>query len=330
MTQQDPSTLSPQPDTPGQIPESTAEPSLSRTSRSWIPALLYLSGFLAVYLLAVWTPAGQRAENAILDLGASDAATAWIYPWSGAKFGSTPLPPLELSHTKTLIVGSAVIVLLSLIRRCWWQGCVAIGFVVVTIGSKEVLRSILPRPDLVNANDMLLEGSFPSGHAIIPAALTLGVILVASPRVRPYLATVGVLWFACIAAAVQALGHHRPSDVLGAALLACACYSLAIRLLPTAVAPDITHGPRALSPVVLTLSAAVALASGVRSDTLWGSLINAVTAFVCAVLLWYTIAGSSLTHGRPNTPYSGLTTRQASDGERRIRAKRRSDATVQS
>ncbi|MFF8918251.1 phosphatase PAP2 family protein [Streptomyces sp. NPDC015032] len=288
MTQQDPSTLPvPRPDGPGQASETPASPSPSRTTRPWTPALLYFLGFLTVYLLAVCTPVGQRAENALFYLGAGDMRNAWIYPWSGAAYGSTPLPPLELSHISTLIVGLGVIAVVTLVRRCWWQGCAAAGVVVVTIGGKEVLRAVLPRPDLVNASEMLTEGSFPSGHAVIPAALTLGVILVASPRIRPYVITVGVLWHACIAAAVQALGHHRPSDVLGSTLLACACYSLVTWLLPTAAAPDITHSPRPLPPVALALSAAVALAAGARSDTLVGSLVDAAAAFVCAALLWY-------------------------------------------
>ncbi|MFI6937120.1 phosphatase PAP2 family protein [Streptomyces sp. NPDC050287] len=260
---------------------------------------------MAIYLLAVCTPVGQRAENAVFDLGVHDMEKAWIYPWSGAAYGSTPLPPLEASHTKTLIVGLAVIAVVTLVRRCWWQGCAAVGVVVAAIGCKEVLKPVLPRPDLVNARESLIEGSFPSGHAAIPAALTLGVILVASPRIRPYVATVGVLWLACIAAAVQALGHHRPSDVLGSTLLACVCYSLVVWLLPTAAAPDITRSPRALPPVALALSAAVALVAGVRSDSLARSLIDSAAGFVCALLLWYTATEGPAHSARRTRPTPG-------------------------
>ncbi|AZM60204.1 MULTISPECIES: phosphatase PAP2 family protein [unclassified Streptomyces] len=279
MTQHDASTL-PTHEPTGPGPRWT-------TRRPWTPTLVYSLGLLAVYLLAVCTPVGQRVENAVFDLGSPDAEKAWIYPWSGATYGSTPLPPLEMSHIKTLIVGLAVIAVVTVVRRCWLQGCAAVGIVVVTIGAKEVLKPVLPRPDLVNAPDILSEGSFPSGHTAIPAALTLGALLVASPRVRPYVTTAGVLWLACIAAAVQALGHHRQSDVLGATLLACICYSLVSWLLPAA-APDSTRGPRALPSVTLALSAAVVLAAGVRSDSLTRSLVAAAAAFGCAALLWYT------------------------------------------
>ncbi|MXM68759.1 phosphatase PAP2 family protein [Streptomyces sp. HUCO-GS316] len=288
MTQHDSSTLPPHwPDGPGQASEAPAGRSPSRTTRPWTTALLYFLGFLAVYLLAVCTPVGQRAENALFDLGAGDRRKAWIYPWSGAAYGSTPLPPLESSHISTLIAGLGVIAVVTLVRRCWRQGCAAVGVVVVTIAGKEVLKTVLPRPDLVHARESLIEGSFPSGHAAIPAALTLGVILVASPRIRPYVTTVGVLWLACIAAAVQALGHHRPSDVLGSTLLACVCYSLVAWLAPTAAAPDIMRSPRALPTIALALSTAGALAAGARSDSLVLSLVDAAAAFVCAALLWY-------------------------------------------
>ncbi|MCL6737099.1 phosphatase PAP2 family protein [Streptomyces neyagawaensis] len=275
-----------------QAPEVPDDPSPSRTTRPWMPALLYALGFLTVYLLAICTPWGQRAENALFALGAGGSEEAWIYPLSGADYGSTPLPPMELSAKPTLMVGLAVIVVLTLVRRCWWQGCAALGVVILTTGGKEVLESsILPRPDLVGAPENLLEQGFPSGHTAIPAALTLAAVLVVSPRVRPYVATVGVLWLACIAAASATMGGHRPSEVLGATLLACACYGLATWLLPPAAAPGATWSPRALPVITLTLALAIALVSGARNDTLTRSLTSAAAAFICAALVWYAAVG---------------------------------------
>ena len=48
---------------------------------------------------------------------------------------------------------------------------------------------------------------------------------------------VGAIWVAVVAAAVQAFYWHRPSDVLGATLLACACHATAT---DCASAPRIT------------------------------------------------------------------------------------------
>ncbi|MFD6289654.1 phosphatase PAP2 family protein [Streptomyces sp. NPDC060205] len=274
-----------------QTPEASDGLAPSRTARPWMPALLHTLGFLTVYLLAICTPWGQRAENALFDLGADGSEAAWIYPLSGAAYGSTPLPPMELSAKPTLMVGLAVIVVLTLVRLCWRQGCAALGVVILTTGGKEVLKSILPRPDLVGAPENLLDQGFPSGHTAIPAALTLAAVLVVSPRIRPYAAAAGVLWLACIAAASATMGGHRPSEVLGATLLACACYGLATWLLPPAAAPGVTRRPRALPALTLTSALAVALVSGARNDTLTRSLISAAAAFLCAALVWYAAIG---------------------------------------
>lgn len=123
MTQHDsPSLPAHGPGASRQAPEAPDDPSPSRTTRPWMPALLYTLGFLTVYLLAICTPWGQRAENPWFYLGEQGGEAAWIYPLSGAEYGSTPLPPLELSAKPTLMVGLAVIVVLTLVRRCWWQG----------------------------------------------------------------------------------------------------------------------------------------------------------------------------------------------------------------
>ncbi|MER6480335.1 phosphatase PAP2 family protein [Streptomyces filamentosus] len=254
--------------------------------RSGLPAPLHLLAFLALYLLAVCTPFGQRAENALLD-GDAGAGPAWIHDLSGAAYGSTALPPLEHSAVPTLLAGLALIAAVTAIRRCWWRGCAALGVVVATIGAKEVTRTLLPRPDLVGASDLLTEASFPSGHAAVPAALALGTALVSSPRLRPYVLTAGTLWFAVTAAAVQATYHHRPSDVLGSALLACACSALATRLLPPTGEPAPAH-PRALPAVALALAAIGALLAGARDDSLAQSLTFAAAGFLSAALLHFT------------------------------------------
>jgi len=252
---------------------------------------------LAVYLIADCTPFGQRAENALIN--SNGAKPAWIYDWSGTAYGSPALPPLADTALPTLVVGLALIVAVTLVRRCWWPGLAATGVVMVTFGGAEVLsKVVLPRPDLVGAPGMLTAVSFPSGHVAIPAGLTLGAALIASPRLRPYVITVGMLWLAFTAAAVQATYQHRPSDVLGATLLACACYSLAARLLRPVAAPDATQRPRALPATALALSAAGGLAVGARSDSVAQSLVFAAAAFLCAALLWYTAAGGPVRTAR--------------------------------
>ncbi|MET8174132.1 phosphatase PAP2 family protein [Streptomyces clavifer] len=303
MTQHDsPSLPAHRPGASTQAPEAPDDTSPSCTTRPWMPALLYTLGFLTVYLLAICTPWGQRAENPWFYLGIQGGEAAWIYPLSGSVYGSTPLPPLELSAKPTVMAGLAVIVLLTLVRRCWRQGFAALGVAILAIGAKEVFKSTVPRPDLVGAPENLLDQGFPSGHTVIPAALTLAAVLVVSPRIRPYVATAGVLWLACIAAATATMGGHRPSEVLGATLLACACYGLATWLLPPAAAPGATRSPRALHVIALALALIVALVSGARPDTLTRSLVSAATAFICAALVWYAAVGRPAHTARRTRP----------------------------
>ncbi|GAB3578091.1 phosphatase PAP2 family protein [Amycolatopsis endophytica] len=251
-----------------------------RTSAAW-----YLIGFLAIYLVAVCTPWGQRAENSLF--GGEGSRPAWIHEWSGA-YGTTGpvLPPLGATATPALIAGLVALVVVTLVRRCWWQGCAAIGTAVATVGATEVFsKLLLPRPDLVNAHVALTAASFPSGHVAVPAGLVLGAAFVASPRIRPFVTAAGMVWIGVTAAAVQALYHHRPSDVLGATVLACAFHLLAARLLPAA-GPDSARHPRALPVAAFALSAAGALAAGARTDSAAESLVFATSAFGCGVLAW--------------------------------------------
>ncbi|MFB7595270.1 hypothetical protein [Streptomyces sp. NPDC056160] len=84
--------------------------------------------------------------------------------------------------------------------------------------------------------------------------------------------------------------HAGSCYVLGATLLACACYGLATRLLPPAGAPGVTRHPRALPAAALALSAAGALVAGARDDSVTQSLVFAAAAFLCSVLFWCTTA----------------------------------------
>lgn len=297
MTQNDSSTL------PTRRPEAPEVPAMdgpSRPERPWQPPLLHALGLLVVYVFAICTPIGQRAENALLNM-TEGAVNAWFYPLSGAEYGSTPVPPLELSAEPTIAVGTAVLALLILLRRCWWQGCAALGIVVCTVGVNEVFP--LPRPDLVNARENLLGQGFPSGHAAIPAVLTLGAVLVVAPRVRPYVASLGVLWLACIAGYTATGGGHRPSEVLGAVLIGTTFSGLAtwlLRLLPGAAAPDLTQMPRMLPAVVLSLSVVIAFICGANGDSLVRSLFSGATGFACVLLVWYSAMALPTLPSRPS------------------------------
>ncbi|WP_335941112.1 phosphatase PAP2 family protein [Streptomyces sp. PTD5-9] len=269
-------------------PAGTAKPARPRLRPG--PPLLFLLGAAVVYLLAVCTPFGQRAENGLVR-GYADQARIFDSAQSAGP------PPLKAAML-TLIAGLLVIALITLVRRCWWYGGAALAVVAATVVAAEALYALLPRPDLVHARQGLTDGSFPSGHVAIVAGLVCGAVLVCAPRPRPYVAAAGMVWLAVTAAAVQALYWHRPSDALGATLLACACHRLAVRLLsargsaPGAAsapgagsAPAAVRRPRALPAVAGVLVAAGALVAGSREDATLLPLVFSGAALVCVALL---------------------------------------------
>ncbi|GHA90525.1 hypothetical protein GCM10010512_22530 [Streptomyces thermoviolaceus subsp. thermoviolaceus] len=303
MTQLDPPTASTSAHTSGEASGSTSVPPPARTTRPRIPAVLCLCAVVAVYLLAVCTPFGQRAENSLF-VPAGGGGGAWMHDWSGVAYDSHPIPPLDDSAMPTLVVGCAVIAAVALVRRCRRRGCLAAGVVGLTLVGTTAGKDHLPRPDLVHADVMLVDPSFPSGHAAVPAALTLALTLVVSARVRPYVLVIGTTWFALIAGTVQAIGDHRPSDVLGSTLLACGLYGLAARLLPGDT-PRVVRCPRALTAIGLVLAVAGAVVGGGRSDSLSGPLVHMVTALACVTLLWFTAENGPAPAERRTRPARG-------------------------
>jgi membrane-associated phospholipid phosphatase len=240
-----------------------------------------LIALVALYVIAVCTPFGQSAENSLV-IGYADQARI-----SRILYSVGP-PPLKAEEA-TIVLGVVLILLVAALRRQWILGVAAVGVPVGTIACAEILNKfLLPRPDISDAPRDLVEASFPSGHVAIAAGLTLGAILVATPRARRYVAAVGVVWLAVTAAAVQALYWHRPSDAIGATLIACLWYGIALRLLPDTQPMAKPHAVPALA-----LAAIGALCAGSRTDSVVRPLIFAVTGLLCAVIVWFTVVRRS-------------------------------------
>ena len=257
--------------------------------RAWLPPLLHLLAFVGVYLLAVWTPWGQRAENALFaGAAATGGASAWVWDASGHYGAPVAVPPLGTSALPTLLAGLALLAAVAVVRRRWWPGAVAVTSVLLAFGATEILaKHVLPRPDLVHAPFALVAPSFPSGHVGIPAALVLGAVLVAPARARRVVAAVGTVWVAFTAAAVLATYQHRPSDALGATLLACAGFLVAATLSARRAPATEPRGSRSLGVSTPVLAVAAALVGGARSDSLLESLVFAATGLMCAALVWF-------------------------------------------
>lgn len=240
---------------------------------------LELAGaFVVLYVLAVCTPYGQSVENRPGGYASETWVTHILY--------SIGPPPLRFEEL-TFAVGVALIVLVAILRRQWRLAVAGVFVPVATSASTYLLnRYILPRPDISNAPESLLEVSLPSGHVAVTVGVAAGAILVSTPKARPYVAAAGVLWLAFVAAAVQNLGWHRPSDVIGATLLACVAYLIATHWLPTATEPRTT--PILTAVPVLAIATVGAVLGAGRADYHPEAVVTAIVGLLCAVILWST------------------------------------------
>ena len=140
----------------------------------------------------------------------------------------------DLLHSVTrssLVLLTGALVLFALARRRWRLALIAGASITGAVATTEILKlHVLTRPDLDGIAG-IEQNSFPSGHATIGMALSLGLVMVSPQRWR---------WLAAIAALVVAMtfgvgvlatGWHRPSDTLGAYLVAVIWIALGTALL---------------------------------------------------------------------------------------------------
>lgn len=171
-----------------------------------------------VYALAVLTVRGQELDS---------SAFGNLTPRVNLRvFDATDNLLSTISIASVALLG-LTIAALALARR---RGDLASAAVLLLMGANvttQILKAALPRPDLLDEADGALGGSFPSGHVTVAMSLAMAFALVSPRGIRPLVATVGTLYAAGVGIAVLALDWHRPSDVLGAYLVATAWAALA-------------------------------------------------------------------------------------------------------
>ena len=172
-------------------------------------ALACAAGVAATYALLVRTHHGQR-----LDQGAFDGRGLAT---PGAHDAAQQL--LTTISVGTLALATAALMAQALLRRRIGLALVAGAVIGGAVVTTELLKRLLPRPDLV-IDGRLWENSFPSGHATVAFAVGLAATLVAPRRLRRLVAAVAAVYAAAVGIAVLAAGWHRPSDVAGAYLVA--------------------------------------------------------------------------------------------------------------
>jgi hypothetical protein len=178
-------------------------------------AIAAVALLVVTWVTLVGTTPGQRIENTAL-LGAEFRTSA-----------ERELGLERLSVISTTMFGIAVVVvfIVALARRRAALGGVVAGTMIVAVLTSELLKQLLPRPELVPGPGWLLRNSFPSGTAAVASAVAVGLLLVAPSRLRWAALPAGAIYAAVIGEATQATGWHRLSDVVGSVLVVIAVAS---------------------------------------------------------------------------------------------------------
>lgn len=259
-------------------------------------ALAALSVLAVAYLVLDGTVAGQS--------------------WSDQAYLGSALQPLhaqrfanEFLHwiTPITVVGACLaLVAIGSLRRLPVAGLVAALGLGVAAVFAEVLRAVLPHPDLATGYEALMGGktyqTFPSGHATIAAATTMGLLLVAGRGWRAPVAIAGTMATALVANGTLAAHWHRPGDAIGGIALATAIQCVAAW---TVVRRYGARNPSPASqarPWILPVgcaSASVAVIGFYLSDVrLWRSELLPAgvhpAAFPAAIVLIALVAGGAI------------------------------------
>ncbi|MDV8020737.1 phosphatase PAP2 family protein [Rhodococcus sp. IEGM 1330] len=186
--------------------------------RKLAAALTLLILGIAVFAVSVLTAVGQTVDQQLMVSAAalSDALVVFCSEFVGfvapisAAAGVLVVLLIMLGGNSTGVIVRVLIVALGPIATAW------------------ILKNSLDRPVL---DGLAMHNSFPSGTLTCVAAVVCEIYLVTARRWRILVGFVGVLSIIGTALSVVVLKWHRPSDAIGALLLA-GCYALAVSAFP--------------------------------------------------------------------------------------------------
>jgi hypothetical protein len=180
----------------------------NRVVRSVLVSLVFLALGIAVYVFFVATAQGQ-----LLD-ASSFGAVSWLRLGGGGWASAL--------RTVLLVVSGALFVVLLVIalvqRRVREAGVALVICVIALLLSGGLKQFVVARPDLGNFGYSY--NTFPSGHETITVASLVGAYLLLPEKSRRPAIVLPFLVLGTASGAFQVIAYaHRPSDVIGAALL---------------------------------------------------------------------------------------------------------------
>lgn len=211
------------------------------------------------YLLMVRTRLGQRLDNAALIGSRQQSASSRVHDYFF----------LSRIRLGTFVVVLIAIALIGVARRRPRAGLAmataALGAVVGTDLSKN---AFLTRGYLVQSDRVRVNNTFPSGHTATAIACALALVVLSPPIIRGVVAILAGWYSWVVAADVQTAGWHRPSDAIGAALLAFASIAVFVALVawrrPMGAGRRVGHW--AAYPVLAVVAIASAVVSAVNAS----------------------------------------------------------------
>ena len=165
------------------------------------------------YLVLVRTRLGQRLDNAALIGSQQQSLSSRVHDYYF----------LERIRAGTFLIVLIAIALYGVWRRRPRAGiAMAVAACLAVVGTDLAKNHILSRPFLVPSDVIRPVNSFPSGHTATAIGCALALVVLSPPILRGPVAILVGSYSWVVAADVQTAGWHRPSDAIGASLLAFA------------------------------------------------------------------------------------------------------------
>ncbi len=231
--------------------------------RLFVLAAAAIALFVLLWIFAVHTETGQRADNSAIRGGIRAVEQVPTPVVRRARL------LLSIVSVGSLVLAISALTAVALLRRRPRLMIVPALVVGASVGVTEIVKhTIFTRPELLS-DDLVAENTYPSGHTTIAISLGLACILIAPARLRLAAAIGATVLAGGMGVMVLVGAWHRPSDPLGSYALTVAIASavagVMIRRAPEIAALDET--PRPVS------------ATGLRQIELAGLLVAAMIFF---------------------------------------------------
>ncbi len=179
----------------------------------------------------------------------------------------------------SIVLALVALVAIALLRRRYSAAVAALSVVIGANVTTQVYKRLLDRGDFGH----LTVHSFPSGHATVVTSVVLASLLVAPSAARAMVTLIGSGAMTVTAAATLVASWHRPSDVVGAALVSLA-WAAAVAAVWGALrggVPSPKPGQHRIFAIVGVVIASVLLVvAGVRPGNGWSGFLDASVVLV--------------------------------------------------